>query len=286
MNRYFRILVLVILANGVLTGCATITRGTTEAFQVKTDPSGADVRLSSGETCKTPCTLEKKRKHNFTVFIEKPGYEDTHVSVVSQVSGSGAAGMAGNVIFGGIIGAGVDAGTGATKELVPNPVEVALNPVEDTESASLGNSDAGEVDDAEYSQISRQSARTDDSPEPKDQPEQGLIARLDEKVHESIQGADYIWLDIEWINGFQGRQIEMAQGELEISQKGSGREVTIPWNFEQTLAPGAEWLAEDSGFEIKDTRPLKWLMKAKTEDLKVTFEPNEIHFSDGSIEAF
>lgn len=47
--------------------------------------------------------------------------------MLSEVSGAGAAGMAGNVILGGVNGAGVDAATGATKRLVPNPVRVTLN---------------------------------------------------------------------------------------------------------------------------------------------------------------
>jgi hypothetical protein len=37
--------------------------------------------------------------------------------------------MAGNVIVGGIIGAGIDAGTGAMLNLVPNPVVLTLEPV-------------------------------------------------------------------------------------------------------------------------------------------------------------
>lgn len=37
--------------------------------------------------------------------------------------------MAGNVILGGLIGAGVDAATGATKDLKPNPIEVKLVPI-------------------------------------------------------------------------------------------------------------------------------------------------------------
>jgi len=37
--------------------------------------------------------------------------------------------MAGNVLLGGIIGAGVDAATGATKKLTPNPIRVTLNPL-------------------------------------------------------------------------------------------------------------------------------------------------------------
>ena len=38
----------------------------------------------------------------------------------------GSAGMAGNVILGGLIGAAVDANNGATQDLVPNPLRVTL----------------------------------------------------------------------------------------------------------------------------------------------------------------
>jgi hypothetical protein len=110
-------------------GCATVTRGTTEAFVVETEPVGASVTLSTGERCKSPCTLTKKRKDSFMVTIELDGYETVQTQVQSQVAGGGAAGMAGNVIVGGIIGMGVDAASGATKELVPNPLRVKLVPV-------------------------------------------------------------------------------------------------------------------------------------------------------------
>ena len=42
------------------------------------------------------------------------------------MKGEGTAMMAGNIVFGGIIGAGVDAATGANMTLQPNPVEVTL----------------------------------------------------------------------------------------------------------------------------------------------------------------
>lgn len=109
-------------------GCATITRGTTEAFVIETEPPGADAWFSSGETCRTPCTLTKKRKDAFNVKIELGGFEPTEVNVVSEIARGGAAGMAGNVLFGGIIGAGIDAGSGAMKQLTPNPVVVKLIP--------------------------------------------------------------------------------------------------------------------------------------------------------------
>ena len=109
-------------------GCATITRGTTQAWIVESDPIGAEVELSSGERCRTPCTLEKKRKHAFTVTITKAGYEPVQTQVLSAISGAGATGMAGNVLVGGIIGIGIDAGSGATKDLRPNPLVVKLVP--------------------------------------------------------------------------------------------------------------------------------------------------------------
>ena len=39
---------------------------------------------------------------------------------------SGGAAVAGNVLVGGVVGLGVDAISGAAKELVPNPIKVNL----------------------------------------------------------------------------------------------------------------------------------------------------------------
>jgi len=120
---------LVLLA-GMGSGCATITRGRSEAWTVDSIPSGATVSLSNGERCETPCTLKLRRKYPFSVEVCKAGFHTVNTSVQSQVSGAGAAGMAGNVLVGGLIGAGVDAGTGATKDLRPNPLSIHLEPEE------------------------------------------------------------------------------------------------------------------------------------------------------------
>ncbi|WP_020396648.1 PEGA domain-containing protein [Thiolinea disciformis] len=110
-----------------LSGCATITRGTEEALVVESDPAGADVKLSNGMTGKTPSSFKVKRKEKLTVTISKSGYETATVNVNTQVASRGGAAMAGNLIFGGVIGAAVDASNGAMNELVPNPVKVTLN---------------------------------------------------------------------------------------------------------------------------------------------------------------
>ncbi len=123
-----RKLILPALALVATQGCATVTRGTTVAWTVESDPIGADVELSSGERCTTPCTLKKRRKDPFEVSIRKLGYAEVRTQVLSEVSGAGAAGMAGNVLIGGLIGVGVDAATGAARDLKPNPLVVKLEP--------------------------------------------------------------------------------------------------------------------------------------------------------------
>lgn len=111
-----------------LSACATVTRGTKSAFVVETTPSGAQVELSNGMSCNaTPCSFEVSRKDKFVVMIEKEGYESGSYNITTQVSSGGGAAMAGNVILGGIIGAGVDAATGAMLEHKPNPLVVVLN---------------------------------------------------------------------------------------------------------------------------------------------------------------
>ncbi len=119
-----------IVSGGLLAGCATITRGTSESFVIETDPVGATAQLTNGLVCVTPCSLKVKRRGDFVVTIRKDGYETVNATVTSSIDGAGAAGMAGNVVLGGVIGAGVDAGTGAMHSHKPNPLVVKLIPTE------------------------------------------------------------------------------------------------------------------------------------------------------------
>lgn len=81
-----------------------------------------------GHVCTTPCTLQFNRKDEFSVLISKPGYHTAEIAVTTRVAGVGAAGFAGNVLVGGVVGMGVDAVSGATLEHYPNPVTAALVP--------------------------------------------------------------------------------------------------------------------------------------------------------------
>lgn len=109
--------------------CATVTRGTSQAWTVQTEPSGATVRTSAGFACDaTPCTWKMSRKSDFQVTISKAGYKTVQTQVIHQMSGGGGAALAGNVLVGGIIGIGIDAATGAAMELKPNPLIIKLEP--------------------------------------------------------------------------------------------------------------------------------------------------------------
>lgn len=119
---------LAVLSISTLSGCSTVTRGTTEALVIESEPSGAQVNLSNGMTGTTPTSFKVKRKNDLIVTVSKPGYETAKINITPQVAGAGGAAMAGNVLVGGIIGIAIDASSGATKELKPNPVKVTLNP--------------------------------------------------------------------------------------------------------------------------------------------------------------
>lgn len=110
-----------------LGACATITRGTKDAWSITTDPSGARVETSNGFQCEaTPCAIKMPRKSEFTATLTKPGYKAAKVQVTNKIAGAGGAAMAGNVLVGGLIGVGVDASSGAMLDLVPNPAHVTL----------------------------------------------------------------------------------------------------------------------------------------------------------------
>jgi hypothetical protein len=113
-------------------GCASVTRGTTENISIATTPSGATADISGLDTptaCVTPCVVQAKRNADITVTINKEGYEPQVMPLTKEIPGSGAAGFAGNILAGGLVGMGVDAATGAAQDHKPNPVIVTLQPV-------------------------------------------------------------------------------------------------------------------------------------------------------------
>lgn len=97
---------------------------------MNTVPGGASIRTSNGRACDaTPCTFTLDHRSSFDVTIKKAGYKDWTGHVAHQFSTGGGVAFAGNVILGGGVGMIVDAATGSTQKLVPNPLNVTLEPV-------------------------------------------------------------------------------------------------------------------------------------------------------------
>jgi len=122
------------------TSCATITRGVHEKLTVKSDPSGANVTLSTGEKGVTPAVFVKERRtENFTVTVSKPGYVSQTVPVKSEFSSTGGTALvAGGLLT--LLSPAVDATSGAYKSLYPNPVAVHLVPTSTSKSKTTQRS--------------------------------------------------------------------------------------------------------------------------------------------------
>ncbi|MGC2777676.1 MAG: PEGA domain-containing protein, partial [Bradyrhizobium sp.] len=102
-----------------LGGCASVTRGTTETISVASTPSGAEATIAGLEapmTCTTPCSFVAKRNADLAVTVDKPGYESQTITLTKDIPAAGAAGFAGNILAGGLVGMGVDAATGAATD--------------------------------------------------------------------------------------------------------------------------------------------------------------------------
>ena len=132
---------MLILFQITFAGCATVVRGTNTIMIIESEPPGALVEMVSDKDgvnweSTTPATFKVPRNHTYTVTIVKEGYKPLEVDVINKMLGDGRTGLVGNVLIGGPIGAAVDVGSGATQDLIPNPIKVNLIPIEITDSES------------------------------------------------------------------------------------------------------------------------------------------------------
>jgi len=117
------------LAALTLGGCATITTGSGQSLTVLTDPAGAECKLDrKGQTLAvvnpTPGTVQiDKSKDAITIRCTKDGFMETAGTLDSEFQGM----TFGNIIFGGIIGVAVDAGSGAMNEY-PSSLTLTMVP--------------------------------------------------------------------------------------------------------------------------------------------------------------
>ncbi len=134
----------IMMALMTLSGCASIISGTTQEVKIDTPGApGAKCELSSegigtiGIT--TPSELKlKRRKQDLSVNCQKMCYQTATANVKSGT----APWTWGNIIFGGLIGWGIDAGTGAWNQY-DAPISVPMQTDQSCQAAALVEPRAG-----------------------------------------------------------------------------------------------------------------------------------------------
>lgn len=121
---------LAVLAVGAagISGCATVTHGTTQKIAVNSQPCGARVIVDGSQELTTPCSVPLSRKADHRIAIELEGYERQEFAISRVPTGK----TINNIWVGGLIGWAVDGATGADNKLVPEQIDARLSKLEGT----------------------------------------------------------------------------------------------------------------------------------------------------------
>lgn len=135
MNRcgfpYALLVVLALSTSPFLGGCATLVKGSSQSVNVNTEPAGATCTLTrKGKQIAvinpTPGTVNvDKSKDALAVSCTKPSYLESAGTIPSHFHPM----TFGNILFGGLIGVAIDAGSGAMNEYEPS-VTLTMIPAE------------------------------------------------------------------------------------------------------------------------------------------------------------
>jgi hypothetical protein len=124
-------LAVITLVCGLSSGCASIVDGSTQSVSVDTPSvTGATCSLTNNKgewyINSTPGSVSVHRSYeNLVVVCQKPGYDTATDNVKSSTKGMAA----GNILFGGVIGAGVDCADGAAYDY-PTNIHVPMQPAQ------------------------------------------------------------------------------------------------------------------------------------------------------------
>jgi PEGA domain len=127
--------VLSVIALALVASCGSIIHGRNQEIGIASTPVGARVTIDNQTTANTPFVAKLSRKNLHSVKVEADGYAPADLTLTRKVSGWAW----GNIVFGGLIGLAVDAGTGGLYKLTPEQLNTTLA----TKSASISPSKDG-----------------------------------------------------------------------------------------------------------------------------------------------
>ena len=118
----------VVLCVFILSGCATIFKGSDHQLRINSTPAAAKVVVKATNNIvffegTTPASTKVPKKNEYIVTISLSGYKDATVNVLKD----GIEGWFwGNLLCGGVVGIVVDLVTGAINKLSPDEISVSL----------------------------------------------------------------------------------------------------------------------------------------------------------------
>jgi hypothetical protein len=115
---------LIALGLVLLTGCATILQSGPDCVPVRSEPEGARVYLDGMPVGTTPMMVSINRKDEGVIEVKKDGYEPVVVDRDKVLAGW----FLGNLLIGGVIGAGIDLITSNQGKYSETPVFAQLHP--------------------------------------------------------------------------------------------------------------------------------------------------------------
>ena len=121
------------LAAGAVSACATIMHGTTQEISIASTPTGATVLVDGMKAGTTPFVADLKRKDKHVIRIELDGYQPFEMPISRATSGW----VWGNLVFGALPGLAIDAISGGLYKLKPETVTATLA----AQSASVATGD-------------------------------------------------------------------------------------------------------------------------------------------------
>lgn len=100
----------------MVSACGTVLRGTEQQVTIMTEPTGANIVLSDGRSCTSPCSLRAERSQPLTVSIRKDGCRSEISRLTPSVPAEGE-------LMRGVF----DYRIGGAYDLTPNPLMVKLS---------------------------------------------------------------------------------------------------------------------------------------------------------------
>jgi hypothetical protein len=113
-----------------LSSCAYLIHGKKETIQVTSDPPGAAVTVSDGQTGVTPFSVTVRREQSLIFHFSKEGYQSVDVSDGSEIEARYYAPLLLGILFPPLtVGAAVDSFTGADHAHNADEVSARLYPI-------------------------------------------------------------------------------------------------------------------------------------------------------------